>query len=121
MSDDLKRGVDVGRDAATYGFDWPTAEDAMKKVHEEARELDEAIARDDLGHAAEELGDLIFAVTNVARKLGIDPGAALTDALTKFECRFAYVREHIENAEVDVSLGQMEVWWEAAKREENES
>ena len=85
----LWRAEKVQSKAAKTGFDWPDVHGALEKVEEERQEL--AQAAEGQGDAAEELGDLLFAAVNVARKLGIDPEVALNQATEKFIARFQRV------------------------------
>lgn len=84
----LQRAVKLQRRAARVGFDWPSVEPIFDKLTEEADELKEAIAGGDPAHIEEEVGDLFFALTNIARKLEVDPGMALRSSNRKFEARF---------------------------------
>lgn len=84
----LQRAVKLQKRAARVGFDWPAVEPIFGKLNEEADELKEAIASGDRAHIEEEVGDLLFALTNIARKLEIDPGMALRGSNRKFEERF---------------------------------
>ena len=106
----LERANKLQKRAARTGFDWPDASGARAKVGEELAELDaetEQAARED------ELGDLLFAVVNLARKLNIEPETALRAANAKFERRF----RHIETAPGfnDLTLNQKESLWVEAK------
>lgn len=87
----LMRADKIQRQAAKVGFDWDELQDAAAKISEEQVELAEAIAANDRANTQEELGDLLFAVVNVARKLEIDPEEALTQATDKFQTRFTAV------------------------------
>ncbi len=84
----LRRAVKLQKRAARVGFDWPAVEPIFDKIQEEADELRAAMADDDADGIEEELGDLLFAVTNLARKLEVDPGGALRRSNHKFERRF---------------------------------
>lgn len=84
----LRRSVKLQKRAARVGFDWPDAMPVFDKIREETGELERAVAASDADNTEEELGDLLFAVTNVARKLDVDPGSALRRANHKFERRF---------------------------------
>jgi len=115
----LERAVRIGRDAAKLGFDWELARHALDKVEEETRELAEVLDSTDL--AMEELGDLLFAVVNVARKLGIDPAQALDRTCTKFDSRFAHVMSRVAATGMDsteLSLETLESFWQDAKTHE---
>ncbi|MGE0581757.1 MAG: nucleoside triphosphate pyrophosphohydrolase [Steroidobacteraceae bacterium] len=84
----LTRAAKLGRRAGRVGFDWPDAAGARGKVQEELAELDAAVDGEPTARQAEELGDLLFAIVNWARHLGIDPEQALRGANAKFEARF---------------------------------
>ena len=105
----LERAAKLQKRAARTGFDWPDASGPRAKIDEELTELAEAAPE----HQAEELGDLLFAVVNLARHLKIDPEDALRLANRKFERRF----RAIETAPRFETLGldQMEELWQAAK------
>ncbi|GAC1573065.1 MAG: nucleoside triphosphate pyrophosphohydrolase [Sphingomicrobium sp.] len=109
----LERAAKLQKRAARTGFDWPDADGPRAKIAEELNELAEA-APDD---RAEELGDLLFAVVNLARHLKIDPEDALRKANGKFARRF----RAIETAPgfSAMTLDQMETLWEAAKRDQS--
>lgn len=114
--DALLEALQAGEQAATRGFDWATALDALQKVPEESTELAEAIQLE--SGVAEELGDLLFAVVNVARKVGVDPREALLDATRKFEGRFdAVVVELARRGRTpeESTLDEMESIWVANK------
>jgi ATP diphosphatase len=85
----LSRAAKLGRRAGGVGFDWPDAAGARDKVLEEIRELDAAAARGEPEAMAEELGDLLLAVTSLSRHLKLDPETSLRRANAKFEARFA--------------------------------
>lgn len=84
----LTRAVKLEKRAARVGFDWPDAAAVFPKIDEELLELREGIAAQDAVNIFEEVGDVLFAVTNLARKLGVDPEAALRASNAKFELRF---------------------------------
>jgi len=84
----LTRAVKLEKRAARVGFDWPDAEAVFPKIEEELTELREGIAAQDAANIFEEVGDVLFAMTNLARKLGVDPEAALRASNAKFELRF---------------------------------
>lgn len=119
-TDALRRARQVQRDAARTGFDWPPGDPALwHKLHEEIREL-KAVARD-RRKAREELGDLLFAVINVARHLKVDAGGALAGAIRKFERRFTYVMRGAASFPPKGDrrrLAAMERRWQQAKRRE---
>src|SRR5262249_28577962 len=102
----LLRSVKIQARAARIGFDWPNAEQVFAKIEEEIAELRGEIERDaDLPGLEDEMGDLLFAVTNLARKLEIDPETALRQATAKFERRFrrveALVEERVTGTDLD--------------------
>jgi MazG family protein len=116
----LLRAYELCTRAATVGFDWVKPEDVLDKIDEETRELREAV--ETLGpkspEAEEELGDLLFAVANLARKLGIEPEAALRVANDKFQKRFDDVERQVTNKGErmrDLTLEQLEAHWVIAK------
>src|SRR5437868_4704638 len=91
--DTLITALRIQQRAADVGFDWPNARGPLEKVKEETRELEAELTpegtapRSPLRAVEDEIGDVLFAVVNLARKLGIDPRAALQSATTKFERR----------------------------------
>jgi nucleoside triphosphate diphosphatase len=106
--------------AAGVGFDWPDAGAVLAKVDEEVAELRAEIAAGDRAAAAEEVGDLLFTVANLGRKLGIDPEAALAATNAKFRRRFAAVEAGLEargRRLGEAGLDEMDALWEAAKRD----
>ena len=119
----LMRAVKLQKRAARVGFDWPDVSLVLDKIVEEARELVEA--RDKLGPAeqAEELGDLLFVMANLARHLDIDPEAALRAANAKFTRRFRAIEAALaqENRRPEEStLDEMDALWNAAKMREKQ-
>lgn len=116
----LLRAYELSSRAAAVGFDWVTPGDVIAKIEEEVAEL-KAAAREerDPARVEEELGDTLFALTNLARKLGVEPEAALRMANEKFQRRFETVERtaRTEGHQLrDLSLAQMEAYWERAKR-----
>ena len=107
----LERAAKLQRRAARTGFDWPDPSGPRTKVDEELAELD---AETEHQRQFEELGDLLFAVTNLARHLNIEPEAALRHANRKFETRFRAIEG--EAGFEAMSLDQKEALWVAAKR-----
>ena len=110
----LLRAEKLQKRAARTGFDWPDPEGAREKVIEEMDEVREATSD---AHRFEELGDLLFAVVNWARKLGIDPEAALRAANGKFEKRFRAMEDMAGDAFASLSLDEKEALWVRAKRQ----
>ncbi len=116
MNDPLLEALHAGTAAAERGFDWTNALDALEKVPEESAELAEAIQASD--GIAEELGDLLFAVVNVARKVDVDPSEALRAATQKFERRFEGVVAELARrgrTPEESTLDEMESIWVANK------
>jgi len=111
----LTRAVKLQAKAAKVGFDWPSVDNVYDKIGEEVAEFR---AAPDAGKA-EEYGDLLFAMANVARHLGIDPEAALRSTNAKFERRFAYIESRLAAAGKEPagsSLEEMDAYWNEAKR-----
>ncbi|MEO5885826.1 MAG: nucleoside triphosphate pyrophosphohydrolase [Candidatus Limnocylindrales bacterium] len=107
--------------AATLGYDWPTLEGVLDKVVEEANELREAAATDDIGAWAEEFGDLLFVLVNVARKRGVEAEAAMRAGNAKFRRRFGSVERQAAAQGValrDLDFPALDALWDTAKAEE---
>ncbi len=104
--------------AGRVGFEWETMEQVLAKVEEEVAELREAMAEKDTVHAAEELGDLIFALANVARHLGVEAEETVRQTCEKFRSRFAAVEAcaHNQGRELkQMPLAEMMAAWNQAK------
>jgi nucleoside triphosphate diphosphatase len=117
----LKRAVKIQSRAARIGFDWTEAEPIFDKIAEEIAEIRAEMPGGSAQRREEELGDLLFAVANLARHLKIDAEAALRKATSKFERRFRRIEELLVAAGLKpgaASLAQMETFWEQAKAEE---
>lgn len=115
-------GFQLTRRAARIGFDWDNVEGVFDKLNEEAGELREAVKAKDAQRTEEEMGDLLFAVVNLARFLHIDPEIALKKANAKFSTRFRRMEAMAAGsgkALADVPRAQMEEFWDAAKRAES--
>jgi MazG family protein len=108
----LERAHQLGRAAAKVGFDWPNSNGAFQKVEEELEELKAAAHSPE--RAEEELGDLLFAVANLCRKMDVPPDRALRRTLKKFESRFRYIEEKLPAME-ESSLDELESLWQQAK------
>lgn len=120
----LSRAAKLSKRAARVGFDWPDARGVIAKIREELAEVEEALAAGDQSHAQEEVGDLLFAVTNLARSLKADPEQCLRATNAKFERRFRYVERELSAAQrpfSDASLDEMEAHWQAAKAHEKQA
>lgn len=113
----LLRAYEVGRRVAAVGFDWSKAADVVDKIDEEVRELREALGESP-ERAAEELGDLLFSLANLARKLGVEPESALRAANNKFTDRFDALEAEFERRGRSVhqaDLAEMEDVWTVIK------
>ena len=120
----LTRALKLQKKAAKVGFDWPDIEGAWEKLSEEIAELQEAIKTQKSLHITDELGDVLFSIINVARKLRVDPEDALRHTNQKFETRFTYVETQLKAQKrrlEDATLAEMDVLWEAAKEPSNSS
>jgi nucleoside triphosphate diphosphatase len=106
----LMRAEKLQKRAARTGFDWPDADGPKAKIAEELDEIEQALTPD---AKEDEIGDLLFAVVNLARHLDVDPETALTRANRKFEARFRAIEQTPGFS--DLSLDAMEALWQAAK------
>lgn len=109
----LKRAEKVQRRAARVGFDWPDAEGPRLKIDEELGEIESAETDEE---RAAELGDLLFAVVNYARHLGINPETALREATARFEHRFRRVEDLADKPLKDMNIDELEALWQRAKK-----
>lgn len=119
----LLRATRAGEKAGAVGFDFADADGPRAKVDEEMRELDEARARGDRDEMARELGDALFALVNLGRKLGLDPESALRDATDRFAWRFGSLEAALEaqgRSVADADPAEQDRLWEAAKSQESE-
>lgn len=117
----LTRAVKLGRRAGRVGFDWPDARGPREKIDEELRELDEAIAGGDPARIRAELGDVLFAIANLARHLDVDPEQCARGANLRFETRFAGVERRVRESGRPFeahSMSELEAYWQAAKADE---
>ena len=112
----LERAAKLQRRAARVGFDWPDTSGPRAKIDEELAELD---AETDHHRMLDEMGDLLFAVVNLARHLNIEPEAALREANRKFEQRFRAIEK--VSGFADLSLDEKEALWIAAKKVQADS
>jgi MazG family protein len=115
----LARAGALGQKAARVGFDWPDPAAVLDKVREEIDELQSATATGAAAEVREELGDLLFALAQFARKAGVDPEAALRGANRKFTGRFHEMERRVADsgrALSDVPLGELEAVWQDVKR-----
>lgn len=114
----LMRAEKIQKKATKVGFDWDETSEVLMKVHEELAELEEAFALNNRQGLEEELGDLLFAIVNLARFLQVDPEFALQSATTKFTERFHLVEEEAKEQELhleDLTLDELNVLWDLAK------
>lgn len=117
----LSRAAKLTRRAARVGFDWPDAGQVLDKLEEEAAELRAELPGADPDRLADEVGDLLFVVANLARKLDLDPEGCLRAANAKFERRFGAVEDGLSRqgrTPAEASLEEMEALWAAAKAAE---
>ncbi|SDL70206.1 ATP diphosphatase [Modicisalibacter muralis] len=120
----LARAAKLTKRASSVGFDWPDTRGVLAKIREELDEVEEALDAGDSEHAREEVGDLLFAVVNLARRLKADPEQVLRATNAKFERRFT----HVERALAEqgrtpdaTSLEEMDGHWNIAKRLERDN
>jgi ATP diphosphatase len=109
----LLRAEKIQKRAARTGFDWPDPSGAKAKIFEEIDEVEAATSADE---REDEIGDLLFAVVNWARKQDVDPEAALRRANAKFERRFRAMEASAGPGFSDLNLDQMEALWQTVKR-----
>ena len=115
----LLRAAKLGQRAARTGFDWPAADAVFDKLGEEIAELRAELRRgEEHDGIEEEMGDLLFAAAQLARKLDIDPEAALRRAAAKFERRFREVETRAAERGLPHDLETLEALWREVKREE---
>jgi len=115
----LQRAERIGEKAARVGFDWPDAAGVLAKVDEERAELAHAMTQDDRQRVADELGDLLLATANLARKLDIEPERALSSAIDRFERRFRSVETTARAEGRDLAAlpaEELDRRWQRAKR-----
>ncbi|WP_281883894.1 nucleoside triphosphate pyrophosphohydrolase [Paenibacillus sp. YYML68] len=115
----LMKAYKLQKKAAEVGFDWKTLEDVLPIVQSELDEVIEAIRTSGKAEQHEELGDLLFAVVNLARFLKVEPEEAMADASRKFVMRFQYIEEQLKQRGLtpqEADLQQMEDLWQEAKK-----
>lgn len=117
----LSRAARITRRVAAVGFDWPDAPAVLDKLAEETAELQAELAEADPARLADEMGDMLFVMANLARKLGLDAETCLRQANSKFTRRFRGV-EHLLAADgrtpADATLAEMEAAWQLVKKTE---
>jgi MazG family protein len=114
----LLEGLKISKKAAKVGFDWENTGLVFDKLSEEVAELKEAIENRDAGEVAEELGDLLFVIVNLARKLDIEPETALKKTNRKFRSRFKFIETELKRTGKSLeesSLEEMDSLWNQAK------
>ena len=119
----LARAEKLSRRAASVGFDWPDIDTVRAKVDEELAETAAALASGDKTAISEEIGDLLFAVANLARHAGIEPEAALRDANAKFTRRFHYVEDRARRDGIeikDAGLQRLDGYWNEIRKADKE-
>ena len=117
----LLRAAKLCDRAARVGFDWPTPAQVLDKIDEELTELRAELDEGDPARMQDEVGDILFTVANVARKLGLDPEHCLRHANAKFQRRFEAMERGLEatgRSLRNVPLGEMEAGWQTVKRDE---
>ena len=118
----LMRSQKVQQKASKVGFDWDNIDGAIDKVYEEIEEVKEAYTKGDEEHCQEELGDLLFAVVNVSRFVGVDSEKSLYKACDKFIDRFSQVETMAKDRNInikDASLDELNSLWDEAKKYKN--
>jgi nucleoside triphosphate diphosphatase len=111
----------IGSKAAKAGFDWPDVRGVVEKLREECGELEAEVVGGNQEAAAEELGDLLFTVTNLARHLKVDPELALRDANAKFRRRFAGMEAATRRPLEELSAAELEALWANSKQAERQT
>ncbi|MBA4288357.1 MAG: nucleoside triphosphate pyrophosphohydrolase [Pseudomonas sp.] len=120
----LSRAIKLQKRAAQVGFDWPEALPVVDKVREELDEVLEAMSENDADAIAEEIGDLLFVVSNLARHLKVEPESALRAANAKFERRFRFIEQALRDAGrnmEDCALDELDALWGEAKKLEKQT
>jgi MazG family protein len=115
----LVRAQKIGHRCGKVGFDWPGWEGSFAKVEEEVTEVLGAVRADDSQQVQKEIGDLLLAVVNLSRKLGVDAENALVDATRRFEQRFAIVEDRLADwgkTPQQSTLEEMDALWNDAKK-----
>lgn len=111
----LSRSYKIQKRAAEVGFDWPDAEGAVIKIKEELFEFLDEYNKNDSIRMEEEFGDLLFALVNLSRFVGINPDVALNKTINKFICRFEYIEKNAAKDLKQMSLEEMDKLWEESK------
>jgi MazG family protein len=114
----LLRAAKIGRRAARIGFDWPDVAGVFDKLSEEITEIEAEIATGDAERLEDEVGDLLFAAANLARKLDVEPETALRRATAKFDRRFRRVERLAAERGIGRDLDALEALWQQVKKDE---
>jgi ATP diphosphatase len=120
----LSRAIKLQKRAAQVGFDWPEALPVVDKVREELDEVLEAMSENDADAIEEEIGDLLFVVSNLARHLKVEPERALRAANRKFERRFRFIEQALREAGrnmEDCALDELDALWGEAQKLEKQT
>jgi nucleoside triphosphate diphosphatase len=120
----VMEALQITTKASRVGFDWKDAASVLGKLDEELAELRGALQSGEDQAVAEEVGDLLFAAVNLARKAGVDPESALKGANRKFRRRFGHVEERLREkgrSPAESNLGEMDALWNEAKTREGET
>lgn len=115
----LSYSAELTRVASTIGFDWPDVGGVIDKIHEELNEVQYEInTGSSSSRLHDEIGDLLFACTNLARHLNVDPETALQSTNNKFKRRFEYIEQHVAAQNKTLSgceLAELDALWNQAK------
>jgi len=114
----ITRSIKIQKRASRNGFDWDNIDDVLNKVKEEFDELNQALEINDKENINEELGDLIFSIVNLSRKLKIDPESALRNTNNKFTKRISYIEKKLEKEDKkfnQTNISELEKIWNEAK------
>lgn len=114
----LAKAQHVQTRAARVGFDWARADDVLAKLDEELAELRDAVVGGDQARMAHELGDVLFTVVNLARRLKLDPESSLRGSIARFASRFALMERAAGRPLAELDLRELDRLWERAKAEE---
>jgi ATP diphosphatase len=120
----LTHAMELQRKASSVGFDWNDPREVLRKIREEADEIEAALDRHDADELAGETGDLLFALVNLARHVGVDPEIALRSTNIKFQRRFGYIEQTLAaqgRSLGSASLAEMDALWNEAKSRERPS
>jgi ATP diphosphatase len=117
----LARAMELQRKASSVGFDWNDPREVLRKIREEADEIEAALDGGKADEIADETGDLLFVLVNLARHVGVDPDQALRGTNAKFERRFGYIERALAaqgRSLESASLAEMDALWNEAKSQE---